>query len=73
MFADRYNREEVVRSLGKEVNINPPLTLGQLPDTPEELLKLDQVVLFFVYFPLFSFTFSNQIHSKDISNVANKI
>lgn len=32
-----------MRSLGKEVNINPPLTLGQLPDTPEELLKLDQV------------------------------
>lgn len=43
VFADRYNREEVVRSLGKEVNLNPPLTLGQLPDTPEELLKLDQV------------------------------
>jgi len=40
----RYNREEVVRSLGKEVNLNPPLILGQLPDTPEELLKLDQVV-----------------------------
>jgi hypothetical protein len=33
----------VVRSLGKEINLNPPLTLGQLPDTPEELLKLDQV------------------------------
>lgn len=44
-FAYRYNREEVVRSLGKEVNLNPPLTLGQLPDTPEELLKLDQVRL----------------------------
>lgn len=44
VFADRYNREEVVRSLGKEVNINPPLMLGQLPDTPEELLKLDQVI-----------------------------
>lgn len=43
LFAYRYNREEVVRSLGKEVNLNPPLTLGQLPDTPEELLKLDQV------------------------------
>ena len=42
---DRYNREEVVQSLGKEVNINPPLTLGQLPDTPEELLKLDQVFI----------------------------
>lgn len=43
VFADRYNREEVVRSLGNEVNICPALTLGQLPDTPEELLKLDQV------------------------------
>lgn len=42
---NRYNREEVVRSLGKEVNLNPPLTLGQLPDTPEELLKLDQVFI----------------------------
>lgn len=42
-FFFRYNREEVVRSLGKEINLNPPLTLGQLPDTPEELLKLDQV------------------------------
>ncbi|XP_063993612.1 uncharacterized protein Rsh isoform X2 [Diachasmimorpha longicaudata] len=45
VFADRYDREEVVKSLGKEVNINPPLTLGQLPDTPEELLKLDQVFI----------------------------
>ena len=49
VFADRYNREEVVRSLGKEVNINPPLTLGQLPDTPEELLKLDQVREIYTY------------------------
>lgn len=48
VFADRYNREEVVRSLGKEINLNPPLTLGQLPDTPEELLKLDQVCYFFL-------------------------
>lgn len=45
VFADRYNREEVVRSLGKEINLNPPLILGQLPDTPEELLKLDQVTI----------------------------
>jgi hypothetical protein len=43
VFADRYNREEVVASLGREINHNPPLTLGQLPDTSEELLKLDQV------------------------------
>ena len=41
----RYNREEVVASLGREINLNPPLTLGQLPDTSEELLKLDQVRL----------------------------
>ena len=46
VFADRYNREEVVASLGREINLNPPLTLGQLPDTSEELLKLDQVHLF---------------------------
>lgn len=45
MFADRYNREEVVRSLGKEINLNPPLVLGQLPDTADELLKLDQVFM----------------------------
>ena len=45
-FVSRYNREEVVRSLGKEINLNPPLTLGQLPDTPEELLKLDQVSIY---------------------------
>ena len=44
VFADRYNREEVVASLGREINLNPPLTLGQLPDTSEELLKLDQVI-----------------------------
>lgn len=49
-FFHRYNREEVVRSLGKEVNLNPPLTLGQLPDTPEELLKLDQVSFSFQSF-----------------------
>lgn len=45
VFADRYNREEVVRSFSHEINLNPPLTLGQLPDIPEELLKLDQVSL----------------------------
>lgn len=52
LFLCRYNREEVVRSLGKEVNLNPPLTLGQLPDTPEELLKLDQVSYVFKFFIL---------------------
>ena len=49
VFADRYNREEVVASLGREINLNPPLTLGQLPDTSEELLKLDQVCLMSLY------------------------
>ena len=29
----------MVASLGREINLNPPLTLGQLPDTSEELLK----------------------------------
>lgn len=61
VFADRYNREEVVRSLGKEVNINPPLMLGQLPDTPEELLKLDQVSPNFVFF----FYLENVLESKE--------
>ena len=32
-----------ISTLGREINLNPPLTLGQLPDTSEELLKLDQV------------------------------
>ena len=35
----------MVASLGREINLNPPLTLGQLPDTSEELLKLDQVCI----------------------------
>lgn len=41
--ADRYDREAVVRALGDEANLKPPLMLGQLPSTPDELLKLDQV------------------------------
>jgi hypothetical protein len=28
-LASRYNREEVVASLGREINLNPPLTLGK--------------------------------------------
>ncbi|XP_076350365.1 uncharacterized protein LOC143246977 isoform X2 [Tachypleus tridentatus] len=43
--ADRYDREAVVRALGREANLNPPLTLGQLPSTPDELLKLDKVFI----------------------------
>ena len=41
--ADRYDREAVVRCLGDEANLKPQLRLGQLPSTPDELLKLDQV------------------------------
>lgn len=41
--ADRYDREAVVRALGDEANLKPSLMLGQLPSTPDELLKLDQV------------------------------
>ncbi len=41
-----------MRSLGKEVNLNPPLVLGQLPDTQEELLKLDQVSDSFNRYPV---------------------
>ena len=54
VFADRYNREEVVASLGREINLNPPLILGQLPDTSDELLKLDQVliVIYIISMPL---------------------
>ena len=39
------NLSQVVASLGREINLNPPLVLGQLPDTSEELLKLDQVCM----------------------------
>lgn len=41
--ADRYDREAVVRALGDEAGLKPSLVLGQLPSTPDELLKLDQV------------------------------
>ncbi|XP_076321316.1 uncharacterized protein LOC143230902 [Tachypleus tridentatus] len=43
--ADRYDREAVVRSLGREANLKPPLLLGQLPSTPDELLKIDKVFI----------------------------
>ena len=56
VFADRYNREEVVASLGREINLNPPLTLGQLPDTSDELLKLDQVYVKTLKAPVESLT-----------------
>ncbi|XP_064470876.1 uncharacterized protein LOC135385474 isoform X2 [Ornithodoros turicata] len=41
--ANRYDREAIVRCLGDEAGLKPALTLGQLPSTPDELLKLDQV------------------------------
>ena len=43
--ADRYDREAVVRALGDEAGLKPALALGQLPSTPDELLKLDQVFI----------------------------
>ncbi|CAG2159594.1 unnamed protein product [Oppiella nova] len=45
IFADRYDREAVVRALGNEAGLKPPLALGQLPSTSDELLKLDQVFI----------------------------
>ncbi|XP_014664555.1 PREDICTED: uncharacterized protein LOC106806909 [Priapulus caudatus] len=45
VFANRYDREDVVRSLGKEIGVYPPLKLAGLPSTPEDLLKLDQVFI----------------------------
>lgn len=41
--ADRYDREAVVRAFSNEAGLKPALTLGQLPSTSDELLKLDQV------------------------------
>lgn len=43
--ADRYDREAVVRCLGDEAGLKPNLSLGQLPSTPDELIKLDQVFI----------------------------
>ncbi|UYV81350.1 hypothetical protein LAZ67_20000888 [Cordylochernes scorpioides] len=45
LCADRYDREAVVRALGAEAGLKPPLILGQLPSTPDELLKIDQVFI----------------------------
>lgn len=42
--ADRYDREAVVKALGDEAGLKPSLVLGQLSSTPDELLKLDQVI-----------------------------
>lgn len=43
--ADRYDREAVVRELSEIAKLKPPLMLGQLPSTPDELLKLDHIFI----------------------------
>lgn len=72
VFADRYNREEVVRSLGKEINLNPPLVLGQLPDTPDELLKLDQVRYLFFVITTYAVMYPPVQYSTVINSVMEK-
>lgn len=43
--ADRYDREAIVRELSEIAKLKPPLMLGQLPTTPDELLKLDHIFI----------------------------
>lgn len=43
--ADRYDREAIVRELSEIAKLKPPLMLGQLPSTPDELLKLDHIFI----------------------------
>lgn len=43
--ADRYDREAVVRELSEIAKLKPPLMLGQLPSTPDDLLKLDHIFI----------------------------
>ncbi|KAG9511322.1 Rap1 GTPase-activating protein 1 [Fragariocoptes setiger] len=43
--ADRYDREAIVRELSEIAKLKPPLMLGQLPSTPDELLKLDHMFI----------------------------
>ena len=76
------NQPQVVASLGREINLNPPLVLGQLPDTSEELLKLDQVQSNLVQYWLslrkkasqhFSGFLLNMASSKEILRVIRSI
>lgn len=43
--ADRYDREAIVRELSEIAKLKPPLMLGQLPSTPDDLLKLDRIFI----------------------------
>lgn len=43
--ADRYDREAIVHELSNLAKLKPPLMLGQLPTTPDELLKLDRIFI----------------------------
>lgn len=43
--ADRYDREAIVKELSEIAKLKPPLVLGQLPSTPDELLKLDHIFI----------------------------
>lgn len=43
--ADRYDREAVVKELSEIAKLKPPLMLGQLPSTPDDLLKLDHIFI----------------------------
>jgi len=43
--ADRYDREAIVKELSEIAKLKPPLMLGQLPSTPDELLKLDHIFI----------------------------
>lgn len=43
--ADRYDREAIVRELSEIAKLKPPLMLGQLPTTPDDLLKLDHIFI----------------------------
>lgn len=43
--ADRYDREAIVRELSEIAKLKPALMLGQLPSTPDELLKLDHMFI----------------------------
>ncbi|XP_023212979.1 uncharacterized protein LOC111615743 [Centruroides sculpturatus] len=42
LCADRYDREEVVRAIGRQAGLKPLPKLGRLQSTPDELVKLDQ-------------------------------
>lgn len=64
--ADRYDREAVVRALGDEAGLKPPLVLGQLPSTPDELLKLDQVFVKSELKVGVIYIQSNQVNSEEM-------